>query len=66
VDTREAAENNAFYCDRCDRGFKTEEKYNEHTAQHKKVCWCYAAVTLCVCENDTKCCTAFFPRFDFL
>jgi len=30
-------ENNAFFCDRCDRGFKTEDKYNEHTAQHEKV-----------------------------
>jgi len=38
VDKRDLAENNTFFCDRCDRGFKTEEKYNEHTAQHEKVC----------------------------
>jgi len=30
-------QNNVFYCDRCDRGFKNEEKYSEHTAQHEKV-----------------------------
>jgi len=38
VDKRDLAENNKFFCDRCDRGFKTEEKYKEHTAQHLKVC----------------------------
>jgi len=38
VDKRDLAENNKFFCDRCDRGFKTVEKYNEHTAQHEKVC----------------------------
>jgi len=37
VDKRELEQNNAFFCDRCDRGFKTDEKYNEHTAQHEKV-----------------------------
>jgi len=39
VDKRDLAENNKFYCDRCDRGFKTEDKYTEHTAQHQKVCF---------------------------
>lgn len=34
---RDMSENNAFFCDRCDRGFKTQIKYDEHTAQHVKV-----------------------------
>jgi len=31
---RELPENNAFYCEVCDRGFKTEEKYDEHCGTH--------------------------------
>jgi len=60
VDKREVAENNAFYCDRCDRGFKTEDKYKEHTAQHEKVCLshgdmtCLVSVFLSLCVNSTK------------
>lgn len=36
VDKRDLAENNAFFCDTCDRGFKTEEKYQEHVDGHMK------------------------------
>ena len=37
VDKRDLAENNIFFCDRCDRGFKDEERFNDHAAQHQKV-----------------------------
>jgi hypothetical protein len=37
VNKRELPENNAFYCDRCDRGFKTSDKLQEHVDQHVKV-----------------------------
>ncbi|KAK3598403.1 hypothetical protein CHS0354_005497 [Potamilus streckersoni] len=33
---RDLPENNLFFCDACDRGFKTEEKYNEHVEGHLK------------------------------
>ncbi|KAL3846547.1 hypothetical protein ACJMK2_017526 [Sinanodonta woodiana] len=33
---RDLPENNLFFCDACDRGFKTEEKYNEHVDGHSK------------------------------
>ena len=57
MDKRDTAENNVFFCDRCDRGFKTEEKYNEHTAQHEKV----SVMSVCVCmhlnnSNDNNDC----------
>ena len=37
VDKRDLAENNTFFCDTCDRGFKTQEKYQEHVDGHMKV-----------------------------
>lgn len=37
VDKRDLPENNKFYCEVCDRGFKTDEKYVEHCATHKTV-----------------------------
>ncbi|RUS91190.1 hypothetical protein EGW08_001103 [Elysia chlorotica] len=36
MDKRDLPENNAYFCDTCDRGFKTEEKYHEHVAGHMK------------------------------
>lgn len=36
IDKRELPENNKFSCDICERGFKTEEKYKEHTDGHVK------------------------------
>ncbi|ESO98797.1 hypothetical protein LOTGIDRAFT_231177 [Lottia gigantea] len=36
VDKRDLAENNVFYCDACDRGFKTEQVYTEHVDNHQK------------------------------
>ncbi|XP_059172994.1 FMR1-interacting protein NUFIP1-like [Physella acuta] len=36
IDKRLLPENNVFFCDICDRGFKSEEKYKEHTAGHIK------------------------------
>jgi len=49
LNNQEKPENYTFFCDRCDRGFKTEEKYNEHTAQHEKV-----PLVLCVCVCMVK------------
>ena len=39
VDKRDLPENNAFHCEVCDRGFKTEEKFQEHVSQHEHVSW---------------------------
>ncbi|GFO11509.1 nuclear fragile x mental retardation-interacting protein 1-like [Plakobranchus ocellatus] len=36
VDKRDLPENNLYSCDTCDRGFKTQEKYQEHVAGHMK------------------------------
>ncbi|XP_062577878.1 FMR1-interacting protein NUFIP1-like isoform X2 [Saccostrea cucullata] len=36
VDKRDLAENNVYFCDTCDRGFKMEEKYQEHIQSHVK------------------------------
>lgn len=35
-DKRDLEENNQFCCDICERGFKTEEKFKEHTDNHAK------------------------------
>lgn len=35
IDKRDLPENNKFYCEACDRGFKTEEKYKEHCDTHQ-------------------------------
>jgi hypothetical protein len=37
IDKRDLPENNKFYCEVCDRGFKTEDKYDEHCATHETV-----------------------------
>ena len=37
IDKRELAENNVFFCDTCTRGFKTDEKFQEHVAGHEEV-----------------------------
>lgn len=37
VNKRELPENNNFFCEVCDRGFKTDEKYQEHCATHRTV-----------------------------
>lgn len=39
VDKRDLPENNAFHCEVCDRGFKTEEKLQEHVNEHEHVSW---------------------------
>ncbi|XP_013401264.1 nuclear fragile X mental retardation-interacting protein 1 [Lingula anatina] len=36
VDKRDLPENNKFYCDACDRGFKTDDKFKEHVDGHQK------------------------------
>lgn len=36
VDKRDLPENNAFLCEVCDRGFKTEDKYQEHVSEHQQ------------------------------
>ncbi|XP_067680864.1 FMR1-interacting protein NUFIP1-like isoform X1 [Haliotis asinina] len=36
IDKRELPENNQFFCDTCDRGFCSDEKYQEHVLQHEK------------------------------
>ncbi len=36
VDKRELPENNQFFCEACDRGFKTDEKLTEHLNTHCK------------------------------
>jgi len=35
VDKRELPENNKFYCEACDRGFKCDDKFKEHLATHR-------------------------------
>lgn len=35
IDKRDLPENNQFFCEVCDRGFKTEDKYTEHCQSHK-------------------------------
>lgn len=37
IDKRDLPENNRFYCEVCDRGFKTDEKYQEHLGTHTTV-----------------------------
>ena len=39
VDKRDLPENNAFHCEVCDWGFKTEEKFQEHVNEHEHVSW---------------------------
>ncbi|XP_041354624.1 nuclear fragile X mental retardation-interacting protein 1-like [Gigantopelta aegis] len=36
VDKRDLAENNNFFCDTCDRGFKMKDKYDEHVDGHQQ------------------------------
>ncbi|KAK6194563.1 hypothetical protein SNE40_000177 [Patella caerulea] len=36
VDKRDLAENNLFYCDVCDRGFKREDIYTKHVSEHQQ------------------------------
>ncbi|XP_050389922.2 FMR1-interacting protein NUFIP1 [Patella vulgata] len=36
VDKRDLAENNMFYCDICDRGFKQEDVYTKHVGEHEQ------------------------------
>ncbi len=36
-DKRDLPENNKFYCEVCDRGYKNEEKYKEHNDSHVQV-----------------------------
>ncbi len=37
LDKRDLPENNQFYCEVCDRGFKTYEKFDEHCQSHETV-----------------------------
>ena len=41
VDKRELPENNKFYCDTCDRGYKDEDKFELHIQDHKQVQACH-------------------------
>jgi len=34
--TEQQCDSSAFYCNHCDRGFNTEQKYNQHTDCHQK------------------------------
>ncbi|XP_053404461.1 FMR1-interacting protein NUFIP1-like [Mercenaria mercenaria] len=36
VNKRDLPENNKYYCDSCDRGYKDEDKYKLHCDQHEK------------------------------
>jgi hypothetical protein len=36
IDKRDLPENNQFFCEACDRGFKTDEKLKEHVDTHRK------------------------------
>ncbi|XP_046372976.2 nuclear fragile X mental retardation-interacting protein 1-like [Haliotis rufescens] len=36
IDKRDLPENNQFFCDTCDRGFCSDEKYQEHAMTHEK------------------------------
>ncbi|XP_041347125.1 nuclear fragile X mental retardation-interacting protein 1-like [Gigantopelta aegis] len=36
VDKRDLAENNNFFCDTCNRGFKMKDKYDEHVDGHQQ------------------------------
>ncbi|KAK7090124.1 FMR1-interacting protein NUFIP1-like [Littorina saxatilis] len=36
TDKRDLPENNQFHCETCDRGFNTDEKYQQHVLEHKK------------------------------
>ena len=35
IDKRDLPENNVFYCDTCDRGFRLEDEYLKHVAGHE-------------------------------
>lgn len=37
VDKRDLPENNAYFCEVCDRGFKAEDLYTNHVNSHEKV-----------------------------
>ena len=37
IEKRDLPEWNVHFCEICDRGFKTEEKFKEHTDEHTKV-----------------------------
>lgn len=37
VDKRDLAENNVYFCETCDRGYKAQDKYQEHIDSHVKV-----------------------------
>jgi hypothetical protein len=34
IDKRDLPENNKYFCEVCDRGFKSDDKYQEHCATH--------------------------------
>eukprot|EP00105_Crassostrea_gigas_P020208 XP_011438942.1 PREDICTED: nuclear fragile X mental retardation-interacting protein 1 [Crassostrea gigas] len=36
VDKRDLAENNVYFCETCDRGYKAQDKYQEHIDSHVK------------------------------
>lgn len=44
IDKRDLPENNKYYCEVCDRGFKIEEKYNEHLATHETVSYLFVCL----------------------
>ena len=37
MNKRDLPENNKFFCDICDRGYKDEDKFKEHNDGHEKV-----------------------------